>query len=57
MFPLGVDQVIGFMRVGETYNFLLPPNQGYQDAPSITTTDATGVVLLQVSLVSVLTEA
>ena len=57
VFPLGIDQVIGFMRVGETYNFILPPSFGYQDAPSITTSDGTGIVLLQVSLASVLTEA
>lgn len=56
IFPVGIDEVIGIMRVGEIYNFILPPNAGYQDAPSIATTDGSGIVLLQISLTSILSE-
>ena len=56
VFPLGLDVGFGLMRTGETYNFVVPPSQGYADAPSITTADGTGIVLLQTSLVGLFSE-
>lgn len=34
VYPLGADFGVGLMRVGETYNFILPPSQAYQDLSS-----------------------
>ncbi|MEP1032455.1 FKBP-type peptidyl-prolyl cis-trans isomerase [Ekhidna sp.] len=34
IYPLGADFGVSLMRVGETYNFILPPSQGYQDLTS-----------------------
>lgn len=34
VYPVGIDAVISVMRVGETYNFILPPEQAYQDLTS-----------------------
>lgn len=31
VFPIGVNFAIGVMRVGEVYQFLLPPSQAYKD--------------------------
>ena len=56
LYPIGLDEAIGFMRTGETFNFVIPPALAFQDAPSISTADGTGIVLFQISLVGVLTE-
>lgn len=56
IFPVGIDEVINVMRVGETYNFIIPPDQGYADATTISTVDGSGIVLLQVNLVGLMTE-
>ncbi|WP_436518079.1 FKBP-type peptidyl-prolyl cis-trans isomerase [Ekhidna sp. To15] len=34
VYPLGADFGISLMRVGEIYNFILPPDQAYQDLTS-----------------------
>lgn len=34
IYPLGADRGVTFMRVGEIYNFILPPEQAYQDLTS-----------------------
>lgn len=34
VYPLGVDRGVTLMRVGEIYNFILPPEQAYQDLTS-----------------------
>lgn len=31
IYPLGADFGVGLMRVGEIYNFILPPSQAYED--------------------------
>ena len=56
VYPIGLDNGFGTMRTGETYNFILPPSQGYEDAPSITTADGTGITLMQVDLVGLFSE-
>ena len=57
IFPVGIDEAIGVMREGEVYNFIIPTNLAYQDAPSISTSDGTGIVLLQINLVGIFSEA
>ena len=56
IFPIGIDEVIGVMRTGETYNFIMPQDQAYADASSISTSDGSGVVILQLSLTGILSE-
>jgi len=34
VYPIGIDEAVPVMRVGETYNFILPPEQAYLDLTS-----------------------
>ncbi|MEM6734832.1 MAG: FKBP-type peptidyl-prolyl cis-trans isomerase [Bacteroidota bacterium] len=56
VYPLAIDQGIPFMKVGEVFNFILPPDLAYEDVASITTSDGTGIVILQIALVGILGE-
>lgn len=56
IFPIGADFGIGLMRVGETYNFILPPSQGY-GALTSGAIDAELISHLQITLAAVHNEA
>ena len=56
IYPLGAEFGIGLMRVGETYNFILPPDQAYQDLTS-GTINPDLIAHLQIQLVGVFNEA
>lgn len=56
VYPVAIDQGISFMKVGEVFNFILPPGLAYEDVASITTSDGTGIVILQITLVAILSE-
>lgn len=56
IYPIGADFGIGLMRVGEVYNFILPPGQGYQDLTSGAISPNL-IALLQIELTAVHTEA
>ncbi len=55
VYPLGVDFGVGIMRVGEIYNFILPPSQAYQTLTS-GTIDPNLVAHLQIELTAVHSE-
>lgn len=55
IYPIGLDQGIGSMRVGETYSFILPPDQGYSQITD-GSFSPTGIYRLQVELVGVFDE-
>ncbi|MFK7952511.1 MAG: FKBP-type peptidyl-prolyl cis-trans isomerase [Ekhidna sp.] len=55
-FPIGLDLGIELMRVGESFNFILPPSLAYENVSSISTTDGSGIVIMKVSLVAILSE-
>ena len=56
VFPVIFDELVSIMRVGETYNFILPPSLSYNDVASISTSDGSGIYNLQISLVGILSE-
>ncbi|WP_462249715.1 FKBP-type peptidyl-prolyl cis-trans isomerase [Ekhidna sp.] len=56
VFPIGVDFGIPLMRVGEIYNFILPPNQAYQSLTS-GAINSDLIARLQIQLVGVHSEA
>ncbi|WP_421765440.1 FKBP-type peptidyl-prolyl cis-trans isomerase [Ekhidna sp.] len=56
VYPLGADFGVSLMRVGEIYNFILPPSQGYAELTS-GAIDQDLIALLQIQLVAVHNEA
>lgn len=56
VYPLGVDFGVGVMRVGEVYNFILPPSQAY-GALTSGTIDSDLIALLQIELTAVHSES
>lgn len=56
IYPLGADFGVGLMRVGEIYNFILPPGQAYQDLSS-GAIDSDLIAHLQITLAAVHNEA
>mgnify|MGYP001799880145 CR=1 FL=1 len=56
VYPVGIDAVISVMRVGETYNFNLPPEQAYRDLTSGAINPLL-IARLQVALVGLSQEA
>lgn len=56
VYPIGLDFGISVMRVGEIYNFILPPDQGYIDLSS-GAINSQLVAHLQVQLAAVHTES
>lgn len=56
VYPLGVDFGVGIMRVGEIYNFILPPSQAYQDLTSGAINPSL-IAHLQITLVAVHNES
>lgn len=55
VFPTGLDVGLSFMREGERYHFILPPDVGYQDA-TLSSLDETGIIWLTIDLVAILSE-
>lgn len=56
VFPVGVDYAVAQMKSGETYNFILPPNQAYASVTS-GVISSNLIALLQIELVAVHTES
>ncbi len=56
IYPLGADFGVGLMRVGEIYNFILPPDQAYQDLTS-GAIDPDLIAHLQITLAAVHVES
>lgn len=52
VYPVGVDIAVSLMRVGETYNFILPPDQAYGELTS-GAIDSTLIARLSIELVNV----
>ncbi len=52
VFPVGVNTCVSLMRLGETYNFVLPPGQAYQQLTS-GAINASLIALLQIELVGI----
>lgn len=57
IFPIGLDLCFTFMRVGESYNFILPPELSYGAIQGVQSTDGTGVFLFNIELVGILSES
>lgn len=55
VYPIGLDVGVGYMRVGETYSFILPPAYAYSDLTS-GGLDEDGIYWLQVEVVGLFNE-
>ncbi len=56
VYPIGVNTSVSLMRLGETYNFVLPPSQAYQELTSGAINHSL-IALLQVELVGIHNES